>query len=195
MYYFEHKQFTENGKQKHIHVEIRLSDPCGNGHQDFAITSSVYSHPTKENDRYFESGGCNHDEILKHFPEFQSFVNLHLCDYKGRPMYCVANGLYHLRNGFNSLKPDNPKFAQKFQAYYRLTPTQYKGLLTSENQLEFAILLKELGILEQWENEANEAIKQLEELTGQKFVVDSVKTNYVEPDNEKVKEFQERRKV
>ena len=91
------KQFTkiyENdfGNNEKIVVEIRLSDPCKNGHDDFSITADIYE---QRGARYYHSScGCLHDDILKHFPEFQIFVDLHLCDDNGVPMYPVLNNPY-----------------------------------------------------------------------------------------------------
>lgn len=174
-----------------IEVDIRLNDECKNGHQDFAITGSIYEHPTSKAERYLAGCGCIHEDIEKHFPEFKTFINLHLCDYKGIPMHCVANGFYHLKSGFVSLGDKTQK--QYFCDYYRVTALQYDTLVTSENQLEYAIHLKDLGVLSQWEKEANKAIKQLEELTGNDFDPDSERTQYNEPDPEAVAEFKKKK--
>lgn len=175
-----------------IHVEIRLNDECKNGHQDFAITGSLY-------EKYDRPGnpsmsGCIHEEILKHFPEFRPFVDLHLCDYKGIPMHAGANGYYHLTNGFNNTKPENPKFRAEYCEYYRITPAQFEALKASKNVIQFSLALQNLGILEQWEKEANRAIKLLESLTGNEFLVDSKRTQFVEPTPEQIKEEEEKQK-
>ena len=82
---------TDWGKEK-IEVSIRLSDPCCNGHNDFAITATIWELRGK---RWVDvAGGCLHEEILKHFPQFQIFVDLHLCDDNGVPMYPIANNPY-----------------------------------------------------------------------------------------------------
>lgn len=180
------------GTNKKIYVDIRLDGECKNGHQDFAITGNIYDSLISKSDRYYESGGCIHDEILKHFPEFKIFIDLHLCDYKGAPMYAVENGFYHLANGFSNMQ-DDESFVQKFCEYYRLTEKQYYILQESENQLEYAVNLIELGILNQWQQQANEAIKILEGLTGETFVNTSTKENFHRPENEAVAQFKERK--
>ncbi len=176
-----------SGTKADIIVKISLNDECKNGHQDFAITADIYKAGLRS-DRSFMAGGCCHTEIIKFFPKFKPFVALHLCDAKGIPMYAVENGFYHLKNGFNS-KSMGMEFENEFCGYYRITPEQFSILKDSENSLEFGILLKELNILNQWEEEANKAIKQLEELTGNEFVNDSVKSQYNAPDPAKVEEF------
>lgn len=186
------KLFTKNGKERRIYVSIRLNDECKNGHQDFAITGNIYAHPSIKTDRYYVSGGCIHDDILIHFPEFSPFVRLHLCDYLGAPMYPSANGLFHLQNGFNNTKPTEEGFKAEYCEYYRITPAQFDVLSQSENKIEFAILLDELGILAQWKVEADAAIKQLEALTGNEFVIDSTRSNHTPPTIEEITLFRAR---
>jgi len=178
---------TYCGEKADILVKIRLNDECKNGHQDFAITADIYKAGFRS-DRTHILCGCCHAEIIKYFPKFKIFVNLHLCDAKGAPMYAVENGFFHLKEGFNS-KSTGEEFEKEFCNYYRMTPAQFEIIKDSENSLEYAILLKELGIIDQWQIEANEAIKIFEELTGDEFINDSVKSQYHEPETEKIEEF------
>lgn len=165
---------------EHVFVTIRLNDECTNGHQDFSITADIYEAGKPKIDKYHISGGCCHDDILKAFPEFKIFVDLHLCDYKGIPMYAVQNGYYHMHEGFNS-KSIGEAHKNEFCEYYRVTPVQYDSLMAAPSKILFAYLLKDLGVLHQWEMQANKAISMLESLTGLTFVVDSVRTQYNEP--------------
>lgn len=172
-------------------VKINLNDECKNGHQDFKITADGYE--KQKNDRFVWSfGGCCHDEILKLFPEFKIFVDLHLCDYNGVPMYAVANGFYHLKNGFEMLNEKTKK--EYFCDYYRVTSKQYDCLEKSENKIEFGILLEELGVLKQWKKQAKQAIKKLEEMTGKQFINDSKKSNYDVPTKDQIKDFKAKKK-
>lgn len=173
---------------KAITVNIRLNDDCKNGHQDFAITADIYEAGKPKSDRYFIAGGCCHDEILKAFPQYKIFVDLHLCDYEGIPTYAVENGFYHLRNGFNNTKEDNPKFKAEFCNYYRISFNQFDVLNEAKNKLQYALRLESLGILAQWKKQAAEAISILEDMTGKKLLVDSVKTQYHAPTPEEIKE-------
>lgn len=172
-------------KDKKITVNIRLNDECKNGHQDFSITGEV-----TERGR-FEMGGCIHEEIEKHFPKFKIFINLHLADYEGIPVYAVENGFYHLRNGF-----ERAEKGQKatFCEYYRVTPQQYDELNKCDNTIQYAVKLDKLGILKQWKEEADKAIKFLEELTGNEFLIDSKKSQYHAPTPEQLKEEEEKQK-
>ena len=79
-------------------AHVSLNDDCKNGHIDFHCTGDVYE-ITSDGRKVWSSGGCCHDMILKRFPEFKCFVDLHLSNCEGTPMYAVANGFYFLRNG------------------------------------------------------------------------------------------------
>lgn len=177
-----------NGEQWDI--KIRLDDQCKNGHQDFSITGTAWEKGKPKTDKYMLHGGACGDEIATLWPEFEIFNRLHLCDYKGIPMHCSANMFYFLINGFNKSADIKTKFCE----YYRVTPEQFDVLTTSENEIQFALILEKLGIFEQWETEANEAIKLLEQWTGDEFVVDSVRTQYLRPSDEKIAEELEKQK-
>ena len=179
----KHKFQTKDSEGNTLFITIRLDDQCKNGHQDFSITGNAYEKGKPLTDRYNIYGGCCHDEILKVKPELKIFVDLHLCDYKGIPMHAGANGFYHLENGFNRIKKDNPNFINKYCEYYRITESQFYELSKTKNVLQFSLALQNLGILNQWEKQANEAIEILEGFTGNKFMVDSVRTQFVEPTN------------
>lgn len=184
-------KFTATKKvgNKEITVKIRLNDECKNGHQDFAITGDIYEADRPKIDKYYISGGCIHDDILKHFPEFKMFVRLHLSDFNGTPMYPVANGYYHLTDGFNSVKNDSPEFEAEFCEYYRITPKQFKHLQKARTKIEYGVILEHLNIPAQWKKEADEAIKELEKLTGLEFVNDSTRTQWDGATPEEVEEF------
>lgn len=183
-----HSIISKDAGGNTMYIKIRLDDECKNGHQDFAITGDIYEAGKSKIDRYHISGGCIHEDILKTNPELKIFINLHLCDYEGIPTYAVENGFYHLTNGFNNTKPESPKFAAEYCEYYRLSTSQFDTLKNSRNQLQYALNIQNLGILTQWKKEANKAIKLLEEMTGQKFLVDSVKTQFHAPTPEAIKE-------
>lgn len=163
-----------NGKD--ITVKIRLNDECKNGHQDFAITADIYQAGKPKIDRNLISAGCCHEEILKYFPEFKIFVDLHLCDYKGIPMHAAANMHYHINSDKMSI--------EKFCNYYRITESQYDMLKGAYSKVHFAILLAQSPILSQWEHQAKEAIELLEQLTGYKLLIDSKRTQLTMPTRE-----------
>jgi hypothetical protein len=165
-----------NNDKVNCTVKIRLNDECKNGHQDFSITATFWEIGKIRNDRNMITGGCCHDEILSHFPELKIFVDLHLCDYLGIPMYATANGFYHLTTGFERLNGKTQK--EYFCEYYRVNAEQYDKLITAKSQEYYGFLLVDLGILDQWKKQADKAIKTLENLTETKFIVDSVRNNF-----------------
>ena len=149
-----------------IEVKINLSDDCKNGIYHFSITADIYE--LRANGRYmYVSGGCQHEEIKKHFPEFSDFIRLHLSNVYGQPMYTVENGLYYLQS----------KGVEGCAEYLRIS-TELASQLSKEKDY-FKYQLFTLGIVDQWKSEADAAIKHLEELTGKRFV------NPYEPENEK----------
>lgn len=173
----KHSISVNNSKVNCI-VNIRLNDQCKNGHQDFAITGAFWEIGKSRNDRNFISSGCCHDEILKYFPELKIFVDLHLCDYSGVQTYVIENGFYFLQNGFDKTKTSDENFKKEFCEYYRILSDQYEILKNSENKNVFGYYIYSLGLLNEWKIQANEGIKQLEKLTGDTFVCDSVKTQF-----------------
>lgn len=181
----------KNGNQWEI--KIRLDDECKNGHQDFSITGTCWGKGKAKTDRNMILAGACGDTIAKLFPEYAIFNRLHLCDYRGIPMHCTANGFYHLRKGFNS-QSTGEDFIAEYCKYYRVTREQFLELNKAETETRFAILLERLGVFQQWENEANEAIKLLEEMTVEEFVNTSIRTNYYRPTDEQISQEEERQK-
>jgi hypothetical protein len=88
---FGPKSFTENGERRSITATVRYDDECGNGHNSFAITGEIHG------PRGFESVGCIHEEIAKHFPDLAPLIKWHLCSSDG-PLHYVANVVYHASN-------------------------------------------------------------------------------------------------
>jgi hypothetical protein len=185
-------KISVNNNVVNCEVKIRLNDECKNGHQDFSITGTFWGIGKYRSDRNMICGGCCHDEILKHFPELKIFVDLHLCDYTGTPMYSIENGFYHLSKGFENLKGKTQK--EYFCDYYRVTPDQYDTLILAKDKEYYGFLLFDLGILNQWKKESNKVIKKLEKLTGLKFLNDSKRTQF-NMDNSQIEAVREKIKA
>lgn len=162
------KRYIQAGTTFKINVKILLADDCKNNICDWSITADIYEQ--RKNGRFvWCAGGCCHEEILKRFPQFKMFVDLHLSNHYGAPMYPVENGFYHITNSSKETAIN----------YLRITETEYNLLHQAEDKQYFKYLLYTLGIVERWKRESNEALKKLEELTGQTW------ENPYKPENER----------
>lgn len=153
------KFFVEGKTQYKIIAKVSLNDDCKNGIYDFSVTADTYQ--KKLNGQFYNvSGGCQHEEILKHFPDYyKMFVSLHLCNHYGQPMYPVANGFYHMKNSSKEVCMD----------YLRISENEYKLLKIAEDEKYFKYLLFKSGIVKRWNKEAKQAILKLQELTGNEW--------------------------
>lgn len=157
--YTASKNYVENGTTCRIDVKIQFADECKNGVCSWSITADIYG--KRQNGRFvWCSGGCCHDEISKHFPEFSKFVALHLSDCYGAPLYAVENGYYHMKNSSKETVID----------YLRVTEEEYNVLRDASDEAYFKYLLYSMGIVNRWNEEAKEAVKELEALTGNEWV-------------------------
>ena len=157
--YTASKNYVENGTTCRIDVKIQFADECKNGVCSWSITADIYG--KRQNGRFvWCSGGCCHNEISKHFPEFSKFVALHLSDCYGAPLYAVENGYYHMKNSSKETVID----------YLRVTEEEYNVLRDASDEAYFKYLLYSMGIVNRWNEEAKEAVKELEALTGNEWV-------------------------
>lgn len=168
--YKEKEYYTENGQRYRIKVEIRLNDECGNGYEDFALTADGYE--IKANGRKdWAFGGCCHDEILAQFPELAIFEVLHLCDFKGAPMYTEANLLY-------DIKANNLEAVKSY--LYPCTADEIADAMTLANKDELFVKMWLINhrLPQRWQEWANTAIEKLEAMTGQKFESKATKSHF-----------------
>ena len=59
----------------------------------FSVTGTIFSHPTSKADKYWDTSGCIHEDIAKHFPELKNAIKYHLVS-SGSPLHYVANTVY-----------------------------------------------------------------------------------------------------
>lgn len=83
--------FRVEGGYGKLVVNIRYDDSCGNGHNSFSITGTLYG------DDVELSSGCIHDDIIEFAPELEYLIKWHLCSSDG-PIHYLANTLYHARD-------------------------------------------------------------------------------------------------
>lgn len=70
-------------------IKAELYHIEGNTSPHFSVTATEYDRRGRD-----IAGGCMHEDILKHAPEFGPAIALHLSDDTGIPMYAVENGWY-----------------------------------------------------------------------------------------------------
>jgi hypothetical protein len=111
-------QWMEGETRIKMRVKGGLHYLKGNTAPYFSITGEGY-----ENGRE-AFGGCCHDEILKHCPQYADLVALHLSDMDGAPMYAVENGFFHL-GGTHFNKPNYKGAA----SHLRITEDEARALV------------------------------------------------------------------
>lgn len=103
----------------------------------------MFSISGKYKDGETEVIGYIREYILKYLPEFKIFVDLHLSDFKGMPPFAKSK--------------------------WDMLKKQMNGLRMKNSEKDFESFIKTTGLEEEWKQEADNAIKILEELTGKKF--------------------------
>ena len=90
------KDVIEDGEKVTKYVKIQYDDTCKNGHNTFSMTCDTYKYTPSycKYDRYFLSGGCDHDSIIKYFPKLKKYVKWHLVS-TDSPLHYIANTVYH----------------------------------------------------------------------------------------------------
>ena len=95
------KTFTKNimvdGQKGLIECNINWDDDCCNNHNSLGITGVIYSSRTSKADRYWDSCGCIHDEIIKYFPDFKHLTEWH--GFTSDGYLYLSNITYHAKNG------------------------------------------------------------------------------------------------
>jgi hypothetical protein len=90
----QHEFLVEyQGESCDLIVDIRYDDQCGNGHNSFSITGSLYK-AGRRSDAATIVCGCIHDVIEALAPELAPLIKWHLFDANG-PMHYGSNSLYH----------------------------------------------------------------------------------------------------
>lgn len=90
------RKFEDKAARYRLIAKAELSWHKGNAKPYFSLTGDGM-------DRGSEFGGCCHDDILKHWPDLQPLVDLHLSDIDGVPMHAEANGWYNLAGALGGL--------------------------------------------------------------------------------------------
>lgn len=148
--------FYNEGNSKVV-AKVELSDPCHNGHNDFAITAKVYDKCGKCSWGFVSYGAC-HEEIIKAIPELAEFITLHLADEQGKPLYYFDNTIYwYIEKGINEAAKymrASRDLAEKVFKEYEAQEDK-SSPYCEENQVLWDKVLVKYGIFEQWQKEAD----------------------------------------
>jgi len=110
-------------------AHFRYGDGCGNGHNTFSATCSLYedtqshirTNPSKTRqgtgtDYRLVACGQQHDLIKELFPDLEKYLKWHLASTDG-PLHYIANSLYWAgKNGWCDGKPNDPPNLEYFRS-------------------------------------------------------------------------------
>ena len=163
------KMFYENGENYRIQVRAELVHRDGNANAYFAITGDIFRH-AKNGRKVHESGGCIHDDIIKHFPQLQLLVDIHLSDEDGVPMHAYANAAYWAgHDGFGLQSSELAKHlrvtkdqANEMTTYINHHYGEFDKITTAKQAWENTC--KDFDLLNYWYEQAQEAKSMLNEV-------------------------------
>lgn len=133
--------------------QIKLDDECKNGHLTFLFTGSIKI--KKNNGRYYDYISGAIGDIISHFkPELEKFNRLHGFNHLGQPMF-IDDIRFHINEG---------KTNEQIAEMYNISNLEAIEILrnASDNKDLFYYLVFRLGVAENWENLAGEAIQEIE---------------------------------
>ena len=142
---------------------VKLNDDCNNGHLTFSFTGEIKV--KKGNGHYYTLiSGAIGDIIAYLKPELSIFEKLHTCNHLGQPMY-IDNIRYHINEG---------KTDKEIAEMYNISDMKAIEILrnASDNKDLFYYLVFRLGVVENWENLASEAIQEIEKRNGGKLKIE-----------------------
>lgn len=97
-----------------------------------------------------QSGGCDHETILKYYPKYADLAALHLSDIDGVPMHAEANGWYWMAGAASD------HFGEKYHGGKDKTPEQSLQVFANHARVSLGVaaaLLADLEGMDSW-NEA-----------------------------------------
>lgn len=135
-------------QSNHIYMSV-----CGEVHQ-----------MTKGRPSLLSCGQCT-EELREFFPEYHDFLDLHLSDMNGAPMYAVENGLYFLEHLHDT---SNDYSILTIMKHFRISYQEAIELSISKRDTQ----LERINSYRlRWRREMNNAIERLEQLCGQKLIL------------------------
>lgn len=109
-----------------------------------------------------EISGAIGDRLIEYFQEIEPFEKLHLSDGKGIPNWSIANGWYYKQTRNREALKNN----------LRLSDEETDVLMNMPDKDSFRYCIHVSGIEKRWNKESEDAIAELERLSGDKLTVD-----------------------
>lgn len=154
----KYKETKKIGENTFIDIEIGLRYIKENGYSYFYAVGDVYE--LKRARKKIIPSGCIHEEILKYFPEFKTFVKLHGNSSYGLPMHMISNIKFYI---------DNDEIDVVCSSL-GISDVMAKELICWGEEIDYIkYFLEENDIIYHLRSKANKAIKLLEELTNDEF--------------------------
>ena len=153
----------EGGKCYSFAYYIGLNDDCKNGHLTFSFTGEIKV--KKRNGRFYTYiSGAIADVIAYFKPELEKFNRLHGFNHLGQPMF-IDDIRFHINEG---------KTNEQIAEMYNISDMEAIEILrnASDNKDLFYYLVFRLGVAENWENLASEAIQEIEKRNGGKLKIE-----------------------
>lgn len=140
-------------------VEVKLYKLKGNEYPYWSVTGIIQKGYGVELE---EICGAIGDRLIEYFPEIEQFERLHLSDGKGIPNWAVINGWYYKLTGDREALKNN----------LRLSDEEVNVLMNMPDKDSFRYCIHVSGIEKRWNKESEDAIAELERLSGNKLIVD-----------------------
>ena len=158
------KVYYEEGQKYRITVRAELEQLEGNKKPYFSIGGDI-ERLAKNGRKVWESGGCIHEEVLRHFPHLKPLVDIHLSDDDGVPMHAYSNAGYWAGNsehGEKNLKQlashlrVSIEKAEELAEYVEDFYGEFDQITTFQDAWQDTC--EHFDLPDQWKKEANEAL-------------------------------------
>lgn len=139
-------------------VEVRLQKLGGNKYPYWSVTGTIRKGFGLNME---EICGAIGDKLIHFFPEIEPFERLHLSYGNGLPDYVETNGWYFK-------KTMNKKALKEI---FRLTDEEIKKVMEVPDKESFLYYIHK-NVEEKWHHEAEDLVKKMRELTGNRLELD-----------------------
>lgn len=140
-------------------VEVELYKLRENQYPYWSVTGTIKKGYGRDLE---EISGAIGDRLIEYFPEIEPFERLHLSDGKGIPCWNITNGWYY----------EQTKNREALKNNLRLSDEETDVLMNMPDKDSFRYYIHVSGIEKRWNKESEDAIAELERLSGDKLTVD-----------------------